>query len=131
MLKKIYTLLVLISLFNLTSFAQNSTDIIAIDVKKSGLKMELIPETETKITDRKGYDNQPNFINDKQLAFSSADENGNFDFSVVIRSIIADLEAKKLYFGVGSAITIDASAEQEYEECELKAQALFELLRGN
>lgn len=63
-------------------------------------------------------------------AFGYIDEQGNFDFSVVIRSIIADLEAKKLYFGVGSAITIDASAEQEYEECELKAQAILELLRG-
>lgn len=64
-------------------------------------------------------------------AFGWIDEKGDFDFSVVIRSIIADLEAKKLYFGVGSAITIDASAELEYDECELKAQALFELLRGN
>ena len=64
-------------------------------------------------------------------AFGWIDENGDFDFSVVIRSIIADLEVKKLYFGVGSAITIDASAEQEYAECELKAQAIFELLHGN
>ncbi len=64
-------------------------------------------------------------------AFGWIDENGDFDFSVIIRSIIADLDAKKLYFGVGSAITIDASAEQEYEECALKAQAIFELLRGN
>lgn len=64
-------------------------------------------------------------------AFGWIDESGNFDFSVVIRSVIADLEAKKLYFGEGSAITIDASAELEYDECELKAQALFELLRGN
>ncbi|OOG77182.1 anthranilate synthase component I family protein [Algoriphagus sp. A40] len=63
-------------------------------------------------------------------AFGWIDEDGNFDFSVVIRSIIADLEAKKLYFGVGSAITIDASAEQEYEECALKAQAILELLSG-
>lgn len=64
-------------------------------------------------------------------AFGWIDESGDFDFSVIIRSIIADLEAKKLYFGVGSAITIDASAAQEYEECELKAQAILELLRGN
>lgn len=64
-------------------------------------------------------------------AFGWIDEKGDFDFSVVIRSIIADLEAKKLYFGVGSAITFDASAAQEYEECELKAQAILELLRGN
>lgn len=58
------------------------------------------------------------------------DEEGDFDFSVVIRSIIADLNAKKLYFGVGSAITFDADPEQEYEECKLKAQAIFEVLRG-
>ncbi|RIW13143.1 anthranilate synthase component I family protein [Algoriphagus lacus] len=64
-------------------------------------------------------------------AFGWIDELGDFDFSVVIRSIIADLDTKKLYFGVGSAITIDASAEQEYEECALKAQAILELLRGN
>ena len=64
-------------------------------------------------------------------AFGWIDEEGDFDFSVVIRSIIADLEVKKLYFGVGSAITIDASAVQEYEECALKAQAILELLRGH
>ena len=64
-------------------------------------------------------------------AFGWIDEAGDFDFSVVIRSIIADLDAEKLYFGVGSAITIDASAEQEYEECALKAQAILDLLRGN
>lgn len=63
--------------------------------------------------------------------FGWIDEDGNFDFSVIIRSVIADLEVKKLYFGVGSAITIDASAVQEYEECALKAQAILELLRGN
>lgn len=58
------------------------------------------------------------------------DEEGNFDFSVVIRCIIADLNAKKLYFGVGSAVTFDADPEQEFEECQLKAQAIFEILRG-
>ena len=64
-------------------------------------------------------------------AFGWIDDQGDFDFSVVIRSIIADLEEKKMYFGVGSAITIDASASHEHEECALKAQAIFELLRGN
>lgn len=58
------------------------------------------------------------------------DEDGDFDFSVVIRSIIADLNAKKLYFGVGSAVTFDADPEQEFEECQLKAQAIIEILRG-
>lgn len=58
------------------------------------------------------------------------DEDGDFDFSVVIRSIIADLNAKKLYFGVGSAVTFDADPVQEFEECQLKAQAIVEVLRG-
>lgn len=63
-------------------------------------------------------------------AFGVIEENGDFDFSVVIRSIIADLEVKKLYFGVGSAITYDADAVQEYDECSLKAQAILEVLSG-
>ena len=63
-------------------------------------------------------------------AFGYIKENGDFDFSVIIRSIIADSEQKQLYFGVGSAITFDADAAQEYAECELKAQAILEVLSG-
>lgn len=63
-------------------------------------------------------------------AFGVIEENGDFDFSVIIRSIIADLEVKKLYFGVGSAITYDADAAQEYDECGLKAHAILEVLSG-
>ncbi|PZX55751.1 anthranilate synthase component I family protein [Algoriphagus chordae] len=63
-------------------------------------------------------------------AFGIIEENGDFDFSVIIRSIIADLDVKRLYFGVGSAITYDADAAQEYEECGLKAQAILEVLSG-
>ncbi|MFC3415320.1 anthranilate synthase component I family protein [Algoriphagus hitonicola] len=63
-------------------------------------------------------------------ALGIIEPNGDFDFSVIIRSIICDLSIKKLYFGVGSAITIDADAESEYEECLLKAEAIFKTLRG-
>ncbi|WP_297335287.1 anthranilate synthase component I family protein [Algoriphagus sp.] len=63
-------------------------------------------------------------------ALGYVEPNGNFDFSVIIRSIICDLAVKKLYFGVGSAITIDADAESEYQECLLKAEAIFKTLRG-
>lgn len=56
------------------------------------------------------------------------DENGDFDWNVVIRSVIVDLEKKKFYFAVGSAITSDADALQEYEECQLKAKAIFDTL---
>lgn len=45
---------------------------------------------------------------------------GDFDFNVVIRSFIYDDEAKKVMCPVGSAITINADAEQEYQECQVK-----------
>lgn len=56
---------------------------------------------------------------------------GDFDFCVIIRSIIFDKEADKGYFGVGSAITYDADAAYEYEECLLKASAIMEVLKGS
>ena len=54
--------------------------------------------------------------------------NGNFDFNVVIRSIIYDESARKLSFHVGSAITYDADPEYEYEECLLKAKSMLKIL---
>ena len=56
---------------------------------------------------------------------------GDFDFNVVIRSIVLDKEEKRLFFAMGSAITFDAIAEQEYEECLLKARPIFEVLSGS
>jgi len=56
-------------------------------------------------------------------------DNQDFDFNVVIRSIIIDKEARQLYFAVGSAITYDADPLHEYEECLLKAQPIFEALK--
>ena len=56
---------------------------------------------------------------------------GDFDFNVVIRSILYNSENKYLSFMVGSAITDKAQAEQEYDECLLKAKAMFEVLATN
>ena len=53
---------------------------------------------------------------------------GDFDFNVVIRSILYNQENKYLSFSVGSAITAEAVAEQEYEECMLKAKAMLTVL---
>lgn len=55
--------------------------------------------------------------------------NGDFDFNVVIRSILYNSENQYLSFSVGSAITSQAIPEMEYEECLLKAKAMFEVLR--
>ena len=52
----------------------------------------------------------------------------DFDFNVVIRSLIYNSAKKYLSFQVGSAITYHANAEQEYEECLLKAKAILEVL---
>jgi len=52
----------------------------------------------------------------------------DFDFNVVIRSILYNATEKYLSFSVGSAITSRANPEQEYEECMLKAKAMFEVL---
>lgn len=54
--------------------------------------------------------------------------NGNFDFNVVIRTILADLNENKLSASVGGAITIKSDPEQEYEECLLKLRALEKVL---
>jgi para-aminobenzoate synthetase component 1 len=54
--------------------------------------------------------------------------NGDFDFNVVIRSILYNSQNQYLSFSVGSAITSQAIPEMEYEECLLKAKAMFEVL---
>ncbi len=64
-------------------------------------------------------------------AIGYIDPEGNFDFNVVIRSILYNSENKYLSFMVGSAITDKAIAEEEYEECLLKAKAMFEVLQNN
>jgi len=53
---------------------------------------------------------------------------GNFDFNVVIRSILYNQEKKYISFSVGSAITSLSNPEKEYEECLLKAKAMHEVL---
>jgi para-aminobenzoate synthetase component 1 len=56
---------------------------------------------------------------------------GDFDFNVVIRTLLYNETNKYLSFQVGSAITYHADPENEYEECLLKAQAILEVLGQN
>jgi para-aminobenzoate synthetase component 1 len=53
---------------------------------------------------------------------------GDFDFNVVIRTLLYDQTNKYLSFHAGSAITFHADAEKEYEECLLKVKAIREVL---
>jgi para-aminobenzoate synthetase component 1 len=53
---------------------------------------------------------------------------GNFDFNVVIRSIVYNEDEKQLSFHVGGGITHYSVAESEYEECMWKAAAIQKVL---
>ena len=57
--------------------------------------------------------------------------NGDFDFNVVIRSILYNSSSKKISYFVGGAITSLSEPEKEYEECLLKAKAINEVLSSN
>ena len=80
--------------------------------------MELIEEYEQ--TKRGLYSGTVGYINN----------NGDFDFNVIIRSILYNKENSYLSFIVGGAITNKSNPENEYEECFLKAKAMLEAL-GN
>ncbi|MEY2970491.1 MAG: hypothetical protein RLZZ599_864, partial [Bacteroidota bacterium] len=54
---------------------------------------------------------------------------GNFDFNVVIRSIAINRELRIATTHVGGAITILSDPQQEYEECLLKAESMFDSAR--
>ncbi len=53
----------------------------------------------------------------------------NFDFNVVIRSILYNDDKNYVSFTVGGAITSLANAESEYDECMVKAKAMIEVLK--
>lgn len=54
--------------------------------------------------------------------------NGDFDFNVVIRSILYNKQKEYVSYSVGGAITANSVVEDEYEECLLKAKAMREAL---
>ena len=53
---------------------------------------------------------------------------GDFDFNVIIRSILYNATKKYVSYSVGGAITGQSIPEKEYEECLLKAKALKHVL---
>ena len=57
--------------------------------------------------------------------------NGDFDFNVIIRSILYNSKNNYVSFSVGSAITALSIPELEYEECLLKANAMIKVLNCN
>lgn len=57
--------------------------------------------------------------------------NKDFDFNVVIRSILYNATSQYLSYQVGGGITFNSIAEQEYEECLLKAEAIRKVLTAD
>ncbi|MXV51345.1 aminodeoxychorismate synthase component I [Pedobacter sp. HMF7647] len=55
--------------------------------------------------------------------------NGDFDFNVIIRSILYNSSNNYLSFQVGGAITAESVPEREFEECLLKAEAMMKVLK--
>lgn len=55
----------------------------------------------------------------------------DFDFNVVIRSILYNAEAQYLSYLVGGGITFYSDPEKEYEECLLKARAIEQVLKNS
>lgn len=54
--------------------------------------------------------------------------NGDFDFNVVIRSIMYNSRSKYLSYKLGSGITFYSDPEKEWEECLLKGDAIRRVL---
>jgi len=80
--------------------------------------MQLIAKHE--ITERGVYSGSIGYI----------EPGGDFDFNVVIRSVQYDASSQQVSCHVGGAITALCNAEDEYNECLLKAEAVLGALRG-
>jgi para-aminobenzoate synthetase/4-amino-4-deoxychorismate lyase len=50
---------------------------------------------------------------------------GDCVFNVAIRTVVVDTESGTATFGVGGGITIDSTADREYEECLVKSRFLI------
>ncbi|MBF8149964.1 chorismate-binding protein [Winogradskyella sp. F6397] len=55
---------------------------------------------------------------------------GDFDFNVIIRSILYNSSKRYISYSVGGAITAKSDPLLEYEECLIKAKAMREALEG-
>ncbi|WP_443938310.1 anthranilate synthase component I family protein [Pedobacter sp. MW01-1-1] len=61
-------------------------------------------------------------------SFGCVSPDGDFDFNVIIRSILYNAAQHYLSFQVGGAITYHSQPQLEYEECLLKASAILQIL---
>ncbi|MFT7101236.1 MAG: para-aminobenzoate synthetase component 1 [Bacteroidia bacterium] len=53
----------------------------------------------------------------------------DFDFNVVIRTVLCNTKSKTLNYNAGGAITIDSVADSEWKEVKLKTKAITSILK--
>ncbi len=113
-----------------TISAQIPSDTNSVDAVKSLFPMGSMTGA-PKYTAMKIIEEQETF---KRGLYSGAvgffDPQGNFDFNVIIRSIIYNSKKRYVSFSVGSAITAKSIPENEYEECLVKAKAMRDVLEN-
>jgi para-aminobenzoate synthetase component 1 len=68
------------------------------------------------------YERSPRGIFSGAVGYVSPE--GDFDFNVVIRSLLYNGENKYLSYQVGSGITFYSDPQAEYEECLVKAEGI-------
>ncbi|GAB4454080.1 MAG: hypothetical protein OHK0036_17470 [Bacteroidia bacterium] len=56
-------------------------------------------------------------------------QNGDFDLSVLIRSIFYDTEKNEMKIWAGSAVTIYTDAQKEYDECLIKVKKILQTIK--
>ena len=76
---RILTAFIILISWSITLHAQGSFDLVSVDARNFLGNFKIIPETAEKITDSRGYDNQPRFINNSQMVFSSAQDGDSHD----------------------------------------------------
>ena len=105
--------------------------ILAINFQRARLKEELklqIAEINIRVRLLEEHEKTKRGLYSGAVGYISP--SGDFDFNVVIRSILYNAKNKYLSFITGSAITEKAEAEKEYEECLVKAKAMREVLEN-
>ena len=73
------------------------------------------------------YENTRRGLYSGAVGYFSPDR--NFDFNVIIRSILYNQSEKYLSFMAGSAITADSDPLKEYQECLLKAESMAQAIK--
>ena len=74
------------------------------------------------------YEQYPRGLFSGSIGYINPD--GDFDFNVVIRSLMYDETQKLISFKAGGGITFNSDADEEYEECLLKANAIIRILKN-